>query len=753
MLVIPLILCSLVASSSWKPPSPAPHDPARWSLDTGCGPRWTVMADGWLVWECETTGTGDSLLLPRPSGLGDEACDVEIAVVTEGPMGAASSQVVVTTPHGGGRVVEGHAAPGRVLEPSWVSGPGRVDDRFTLPAHAQVMLRVRAGHLSLGAARVRFLPMLACRQAERVPMAPASIVGSDERGGPPVWRLAHVRGVRWRQVRGPFVLPQAAVARIVCPFTPPEPRWKPRVWWRLDDEPWDEAPCEVLPGNPDTLVTFVVPAGEAGERLLTVALECEEGGCTIGPVRVEHRGRSPGPRDLRFVRVVCAPTEAEFVEVESLLDWPLQLHSLAVGVDGRTFRRVDGVIGPRGSLVLTRDTWPGLALPNRCACLTLTWDDHEVDRLCYGPPSPAPAPPPGWALRADSAFVLECSPGTGVAQRLAPPSADSVMVSELFLWPRESPERFIELTNHGHEAVALGGWALVCEDALVLPDSIELGPGEATALGAPWFPRSFALNPDHGEVALVDRTGRIVDLVRWGSLPDPGMALVRSSRAGTADSWLARPPTPGVRGATIPGLVDIEVTRTPEGRYLQWDYRADGGVVFVVYRARTSKAQERERIATVLGSDAPPFGFVDISARPEEDYLYWLGIARSGGEEILAGPFPSEGRGVRLELEIGPPNPNPFRAETILPYSVTGLEEVLPVLDGLPRGRWMTVAVYTMNGALLRTLASGPVREGRATVVWDGRDARGRLCPPDVYVVSLQVGPFVRSSRVVFAGQ
>lgn len=76
--------------------------------------------------------------------------------------------------------------------------------------------------------------------------------------------------------------------------------------------------------------------------------------------------------------------------------------------------------------------------------------------------------------------------------------------------------------------------------------------------------------------------------------------------------------------------------------------------------------------------------------------------------------------GIRLAAQ-----PNPFNPTTTISF-------VNPA-EGHVR-----VAVYDVAGRLVRVLAEGPIGSGRASVVWDGRDARGRQLASGVYFARLE---------------
>jgi len=68
--------------------------------------------------------------------------------------------------------------------------------------------------------------------------------------------------------------------------------------------------------------------------------------------------------------------------------------------------------------------------------------------------------------------------------------------------------------------------------------------------------------------------------------------------------------------------------------------------------------------------------------------------------------------------------PNPFNPSTTLRF-------------GLPEAGHVTLAVYDVNGRLVRNLAAGRFEAGRHEVVWDGKDDNGREVASGVYLARL----------------
>ncbi len=90
-------------------------------------------------------------------------------------------------------------------------------------------------------------------------------------------------------------------------------------------------------------------------------------------------------------------------------------------------------------------------------------------------------------------------------------------------------------------------------------------------------------------------------------------------------------------------------------------------------------------------------------------------------------------------LELALRGPNPARTTLEIAFGVP-LEQ-----DGAP----LEVTVFDLAGRLMRTLARGPARPGRASLTWDMRDARGALASRGLYLVRLRAGTQALTRKVV----
>jgi hypothetical protein len=77
------------------------------------------------------------------------------------------------------------------------------------------------------------------------------------------------------------------------------------------------------------------------------------------------------------------------------------------------------------------------------------------------------------------------------------------------------------------------------------------------------------------------------------------------------------------------------------------------------------------------------------------------------------------------DFRLSNPAPNPFRRDTVVPYSVP---------TGQSNNR-ITIGVYNVAGRLVRTLVNGAQSPGEYQIQWDGRDNGGSRVSAGVYFV------------------
>jgi hypothetical protein len=80
--------------------------------------------------------------------------------------------------------------------------------------------------------------------------------------------------------------------------------------------------------------------------------------------------------------------------------------------------------------------------------------------------------------------------------------------------------------------------------------------------------------------------------------------------------------------------------------------------------------------------------------------------------------------------------PNPFSRQAVIRFSIPAREEV-------------SLKVFNAAGAVVRDLLQEKRSAGQHSVVWAGRDDRGRELPSGVYFYQLQTGNFVDTKKAV----
>jgi hypothetical protein len=164
---------------------------------------------------------------------------------------------------------------------------------------------------------------------------------------------------------------------------------------------------------------------------------------------------------------------------------------------------------------------------------------------------------------------------------------------------------------------------------------------------------------------------------------------------------------------------------TGSGNHLVWDaVAANDWAGFRIYRddspGFTPSPATLVHSTTQTTWDDPAFDGWDVLYRVTSFDL-------AGNESAPTESTPATGvnNGPRpLSLELGPNVPNPFNPSTTIPFTI-------------PSAGRVTITIYDVTGARIRTLVNREYQPGHHSAVWDGRNDAGATVGSGVYVVRL----------------
>ncbi|KPJ54443.1 hypothetical protein AMJ39_00370 [candidate division TA06 bacterium DG_24] len=167
------------------------------------------------------------------------------------------------------------------------------------------------------------------------------------------------------------------------------------------------------------------------------------------------------------------------------------------------------------------------------------------------------------------------------------------------------------------------------------------------------------------------------------------------------------------------GIEDLYLIRTDSAGDTLWT-RAYAGLA---WDGGYSVAQTLDGGYIVVGYTWPPGDVEDDVYLIKTDADGMVGVSEGEDELPAVAQYLAQNR------------PNPFGSSTTICYSLSA---------GTP----VKVAVYDIRGALVRTLAQETVPAGFHSVVWDGRDQRGRKVASGIYFCRLETGEFTDTKRM-----
>jgi hypothetical protein len=128
--------------------------------------------------------------------------------------------------------------------------------------------------------------------------------------------------------------------------------------------------------------------------------------------------------------------------------------------------------------------------------------------------------------------------------------------------------------------------------------------------------------------------------------------------------------------------------------------------------------------------------FTDSDVTESRAYEYKFGMVLPNGEEVTFGPMTAVHTRGPVVASLMPNVPNPMTAETEIRYNIASDAPV-------------TLAVYDITGAVVKTLVSESMKAGQYSVTWNATDEAGRRVANGVYFYRLSAGDFAQSRKLV----
>ncbi|UCE03060.1 MAG: T9SS type A sorting domain-containing protein, partial [Candidatus Latescibacterota bacterium] len=121
---------------------------------------------------------------------------------------------------------------------------------------------------------------------------------------------------------------------------------------------------------------------------------------------------------------------------------------------------------------------------------------------------------------------------------------------------------------------------------------------------------------------------------------------------------------------------------------------------------------------------------------PDAWYAYAVSIVE-GDAEAIAGVVRVRSA-APATLQLHPAVPNPFNPGTRVAFDIPGVTQT-----------HVELAIYDVDGRLVRTLIREALAPGRHTFEWDGRDHQRQPTSSGIYILRLQAGAAVLTRKLI----
>lgn len=180
------------------------------------------------------------------------------------------------------------------------------------------------------------------------------------------------------------------------------------------------------------------------------------------------------------------------------------------------------------------------------------------------------------------------------------------------------------------------------------------------------------------------------------------------------------------------------VTRESEGIALAWEVPDEfGRLRFAVSRGFALDGAHRCGETTT----GPRYHFVDLDPDAAGEPVYWLQPVPAIGFPLPFGPFTLEDlkggtNGDDSAFALGSPHPNPAQHAVVWELA-------------LPRAGRVALRIVDLQGRIVDQFETDPLPAGRHPMVWDLRNAQGRVPPAGVYWIQARWNRLERARRLL----
>lgn len=165
---------------------------------------------------------------------------------------------------------------------------------------------------------------------------------------------------------------------------------------------------------------------------------------------------------------------------------------------------------------------------------------------------------------------------------------------------------------------------------------------------------------------------------------------------------------------------------------LSWTLSADSELEGI----HVVRAEEGSEARRITENPLPPsaVSYTDETALPGRTYIYRLEVLQAEGQ--ITQSFTVRAALPQKVLTLNQNYPNPFNPTTSISFY-------------LPENASARLAIYDVEGRMVKELISGNCREGKHTAVWNGTDSRGENVSSGVYFYILSAGKSSLTRKLV----